>query len=173
MIKILPATKGDLVFLVPVARHFFDLAFSPTNPKDIMEAYMNDAFTLEKFKKEFTEPGSVILIAWSDGRIAGYARLRKNSEVDHLFESSKIELQRFYLDPEFHGSGLADQLFAACLRACEHTEWIWLGVWEFNPRAIRFYEKHGFKKFGEHIFRMGHEDQTDWLMRRRVLDALL
>ena len=25
---------------------------------------------------------------------------------------------------------------------------LWLGVWEENPRALRFYEKHGFERVG-------------------------
>ena len=29
---------------------------------------------------------------------------------------------------------------------------VWLGVWENNFKAIRFYKKYGFKKFGQHSF---------------------
>jgi ribosomal protein S18 acetylase RimI-like enzyme len=46
---------------------------------------------------------------------------------------------------------------------------IWLGVWEGNVKAIDFYTQWGFKKFSEHIFMLGDEPQTDWLMKKSLL----
>lgn len=43
---------------------------------------------------------------------------------------------------------------------------IWLGVWEQNTAAIAFYERQGFERFGEHVFRIGNDDQTDYLLAR-------
>lgn len=45
---------------------------------------------------------------------------------------------------------------------------VWLGVWEHNLRAINFYKKHGFSKFGEHLFLVGKDAQTDWLMKQSL-----
>jgi ribosomal protein S18 acetylase RimI-like enzyme len=45
---------------------------------------------------------------------------------------------------------------------------IWLGVWEHNRRAIDFYIKWGFKRFGEHIFMLGEDAQTDLLLRKTL-----
>ena len=45
-------------------------------------------------------------------------------------------------------------------------KYIWLGVWEENPRATRFYQKNGFVAFGKHIFKLGDDEQTDILMKR-------
>jgi ribosomal protein S18 acetylase RimI-like enzyme len=42
---------------------------------------------------------------------------------------------------------------------------MWLGVWEENPRAIRFYQKQGFVEFDQHIFQLGEDAQTDILMK--------
>ena len=44
-------------------------------------------------------------------------------------------------------------------------EYLWLGVWEKNEKAIRFYEKNNFKIFSSHEFKMGDEIQTDFLMK--------
>ena len=43
---------------------------------------------------------------------------------------------------------------------------MWLGVWEFNPRAQAFYEKYGFYEVGRHIFQLGSDPQTDLLMQK-------
>lgn len=164
-----PARPEDLSRLLPFARRIFDLTFSPTNDALVMKEYMDKAFTPERISEEYAEPDSLYLIAWEGDDIMGYARLRRNSEVDDQLGTSHFELQRFYLDPAVQGRGHAAVLFHHCLLHCKEVRWLWLGVWEHNPRAIRFYEKNGFEKFGEHVFRMGDEDQIDWLMRKRLL----
>jgi ribosomal protein S18 acetylase RimI-like enzyme len=45
-------------------------------------------------------------------------------------------------------------------------EWMWLGVWEKNFKAQKFYEKWGFEKFSEHVFLMGDDPQIDWLLKK-------
>jgi ribosomal protein S18 acetylase RimI-like enzyme len=45
---------------------------------------------------------------------------------------------------------------------------VWLGVWERNPRAIRFYERNGFAAVGDHIFQLGSDPQRDLIMVRRL-----
>jgi ribosomal protein S18 acetylase RimI-like enzyme len=47
-----------------------------------------------------------------------------------------------------------------------HSAYVWLGVWEKNARAIRFYEKNGFVAFDKHLFKLGDEEQTDIMMKR-------
>ena len=49
------------------------------------------------------------------------------------------------------------------------AETLFLGVWERNPRALRFYEKHGFRAVGTQIFRVGSDDQTDIVMARSIV----
>jgi len=50
-----------------------------------------------------------------------------------------------------------------------NLQYIWLGVWEKNTDAKRFYERHGFVEFGNHEFKMGDDVQTDILMRRETV----
>ena len=37
---------------------------------------------------------------------------------------------------------------------------------EHNEPAIRFYEKNGFVKYSNHIFKLGDDDQTDLLLKK-------
>jgi ribosomal protein S18 acetylase RimI-like enzyme len=41
---------------------------------------------------------------------------------------------------------------------------LWLGVWEHNARALRFYAKCGFVDVGSHDFVLGTDRQTDRVM---------
>jgi ribosomal protein S18 acetylase RimI-like enzyme len=63
-------------------------------------------------------------------------------------------------------------LMAKCMEIASESEkdLVWLGVWEQNVRAIRFYSHWGFRKFSEHVFMLGDDRQTDWLMCKPLKD---
>lgn len=68
------------------------------------------------------------------------------------------------MDNAFIGKGIAKQLidFAENYAKENNYEVIWLGVWEHNIRAKKFYEKNGFKDSGHtHPFPIGNTAQTD------------
>ena len=44
--------------------------------------------------------------------------------------------------------------------------YVWLGVWEKNEKALKFYKKNGFYRIGEHSFVIGNDVQTDYIMRK-------
>jgi ribosomal protein S18 acetylase RimI-like enzyme len=96
--------------------------------------------------------------------------LRKNNEAIDQLGPNTIELHRLYIDTRYQNQKLGKRLmeFALDFAAKSKVEWIWLGVWEHNPKAQAFYQRWGFEKFSEHIFQMGAEAQTDWLLRKRI-----
>ena len=79
-----------------------------------------------------------------------------------------LELERIYILKEFQGAGLGKDLLDYTISiAIEHgKKYIWLGVWEHNERAKRFYQKNGFYRIGEHSFVVGDDAQTDFVMRK-------
>lgn len=163
-------TEADIPELRDIAIKIFRDTFTDLNTPENLEAFLKRDYNTESFTKEFAEPGSRYFFISDNGTTAGYLRLRQNSEVDHLLGSNTTEIHRLYVDPAYHGRKVGDQLMQFALDAAKQksNEWIWLGVWEHNPRAKRFYEKWGFEKFSEHDFFMGEEKQTDWLLRRKV-----
>ena len=50
----------------------------------------------------------------------------------------------------------------------KNSDFVWLGVWEENPRAISFYKKNGFVEFDKHIFKLGNDEQTDIMMKLKI-----
>ena len=68
---------------------------------------------------------------------------------------------------EFQGKKIGKQILLEALKLANQRgkEYIWLGVWQKNIDAIRFYEKHGFYTFDTHPYYIGKDKQTDWLMR--------
>jgi diamine N-acetyltransferase len=81
-----------------------------------------------------------------------------------------LEISRIYVVKEKLGLGVGKALmeFAISFAKDLNKKAICLGVWEHNERAIRFYKSFGFEKFDEHIFMVGNDAQTDWLMKMEL-----
>lgn len=150
---------------------FWDaFAHHPKNAPDDLNHYMRQAFNLDQIASELADPSSVFLIAEIDGRPAGYAKLIIGSTEDGITADRPIELSRLYSHQEYIGKGVGQNLMDACFeRARRHDhDVMWLGVWEYNPRAQRFYEKNGFRVVGNHTFLLGSDPQTDLLMQKEL-----
>lgn len=63
-------------------------------------------------------------------------------------EENSLFINTFWVSAKYRGEGLADVLMdvAAEWAAKEGLVRLSLHVWEGNERAVRFYEKHGFKR---------------------------
>jgi ribosomal protein S18 acetylase RimI-like enzyme len=163
------ASPADAAALAALALKTFDDAFMPFNREEDMIAYTKDAFTEAQQLREIEDPKIVTLVVEeADGALAAYAQVRPTPGAPH----GEVELARFYVDQAHHGRGIAQSLMAAvdaeARRLGAHR--IWLGVWERNHRAIRFYRKCGFEQCGTHVFILGTDVQTDWDMVRRIAE---
>ena len=74
-----------------------------------------------------------------------------------MYLHNGFEIERIYLIAAFQGKGLGKKLLTKVLNMGKEMGYkkVWLGVWENNFKAIRFYKKYGFKKFGQHNFFVG------------------
>lgn len=169
-IRIRQASPQDAKLLTDLAYTTFWDAFAhhPKNAPDDLNHYMRQAFSLEQTTRELDDENSVFLIAEIDVEPAGYAKLITNAAEEGITAERPIELNRIYAHQQFLGKGIGQALMDACFeRAKTHNhDVMWLGVWEFNPRAQRFYEKNGFRIVGSHVFQLGEDPQTDLLMQR-------
>jgi ribosomal protein S18 acetylase RimI-like enzyme len=116
---------------------------------------------------EVGAPGNTFLLAHIDGEPVGYARLREG-EAD--VQDNKIEIVRIYAITSMIGKGVGKTLLQACLDIAykRGKKTVWLGVWEKNDRAIRFYTAWGFEKVSEHDFVLGNDVQRDWIMQKML-----
>jgi diamine N-acetyltransferase len=174
-------TLGDLPKLVDISKSTFIEAFAHQNNPDDFNAYVNSAFTLQTLENEFNTEGVSFYFLENENKPIAYFKMTENKsplhsskpniEVDYDFSNTKsIELDRIYVLSEHHGKGVAQLImdFINFVAEEKGNDFVWLGVWEHNPKAIRFYQKVGFEKFGTHIFDIGDDPQTDWMMWRKV-----
>ncbi|MEQ1920877.1 MAG: GNAT family N-acetyltransferase [Pyrinomonadaceae bacterium] len=169
-ISIRQATPDDAKLLTDLSYTTFWDAFAhhPKNAPDDLAHYMRQAFTIEQIAVELGDDKTIFLIAELDDKPAGYAKLIVESIEEGITAENPIELSRLYSHQEYLGKGVGQNLMDACfdLAKSHDHDVMWLGVWEYNPRAQRFYEKNGFREVGKHTFQLGSDPQTDLLMQR-------
>jgi GNAT superfamily N-acetyltransferase len=178
MIAIRNARPSENALLAEFGARAFVENFAAQNTPENMSAYLVEAFNPRKQAQELADPAGVFLLAEIEGELAGYAHLYAGPPDIDTYESGTsawpyarpIELVRIYADSAWIGKGVGPALMQACLdethqRGCDL---LWLGVWEYNPRAQAFYQKWGFEKIGAHTFRLGADLQTDWVMAKLI-----
>lgn len=166
------ASLADAETLADIgAKSFFDaFAHDERNKPEDMRVYMDENFTVEATRKDLADKDVVIFIAEIEDKVVGYAKLQINSTEKCVKAKNPVELCRLYALQKFIGKGIGAKLMNACLDFAreKNSDFIWLGVWEFNFRAQKFYDKFGFEKCGEHIFQLGSDSQIDWVLQKRL-----
>ncbi len=168
--RIRRAVAADAPSLSAFARRLFIEAFGADNRPEDMALYLADAFSEATQHDEIVATESLCLLLEVEGALAAYALLHVGERHALVTAAHPVELQRFYVDARWHGRGLAPAFMAAvCAEAtAAGGKTLWLGVWERNPRAIRFYEKQGFRDVGSYLFVLGTDPQTDRVMTRAL-----
>ena len=165
------ATAEDTDLLSELGATTFRETFAGSNSAQDMEIYLRENFVRERVAEEIADPLSTFLIAEISGKPVGYAKLRRSDPPVSVNGSNPLELVRLYLLESQIGKGVGAALMRACLREAESRGHgtLWLGVWEKNPRALDFYRKWGFETVGTHIFQLGSDAQTDFILQKRLI----
>lgn len=128
---------------------------------------MDERFSAEKLSAEFKNKNSEFYFAILDQNPIGYLKINFGPSQTELKENKAIEIERIYVLKEFHGKKVGQLLCDKAIQISrrQNADYVWLGVWEKNPRAINFYKKNGFIEFDKHIFKLGDDEQTDIMMK--------
>ena len=153
-----------------IGRQTFLETFSTDNTEQDMKNYLEESFSDQQISSELANSDSLFFIAWEDENAIGYLKLNIGKAQTELQDNTGLEIERIYVKKSFHGKKVGQLLYDKALEIAKFQQkaYIWLGVWEENPRAIRFYEKNGFIAFDKHIFKMGTDEQTDIMMKKSL-----
>lgn len=159
-------TENEWKQLQEISYITFDETFRAQNKPENMEAYLTQAFTEEKIKKELSEENSQFFFIYAGDRRAGYLKINVGDAQTEEMGNEALEIERIYILKAFQNRGLGRILFDKAMDIADEMQAskIWLGVWEKNNKAIAFYKKLGFSEYGSHSFYMGDEEQTDIIM---------
>ncbi len=159
--------REELKILQEIGIRTFSETFEEINTAEDMQMYLEQKFNLQQILKEYENPESEFYLAWVNGKIAGYLKINTGSAQNESFMPHALEVERIYVLKEFYGKGIGQFLLDKAIEIARQKQVsdVWLGVWEDNYRAIRFYEKNGFERFDSHAFMLGDSVQTDDLMK--------
>ncbi len=157
--------------LQKLGRQTFFETYEAGNTEENMRQYLEEEFSIEKLTAQLLDHDSSFYFALHQGIPVGYLKLNHGIAQTELKGSNSLEVERIYVLAAFQGNKIGQSLFEKALSIATERKVnaIWLGVWEENPKALKFYQKNGFVEFDRHIFKLGEDLQTD-IMMKRMLD---
>lgn len=169
-IEIKKIAPNDLKDLQKISKQTFTETFSADNSAENLAKYLEESFSIEKLGRELNNTASQFYFALLDSTVIGYMKLNTRESQTELQGDKALEIERIYVLEAYHGKKVGQLLYDKAIQVAIElgAEYVWLGVWEENPRAIRFYQKNGFVEFDKHIFKLGEEEQTDIMMKKKL-----
>lgn len=166
-----PAVMDNIDVLQKLSADTFIETYAAYNTDEDMRLHVAEQFNRERLMSELSSKENYFFIAFHESGPAGYIKLRTAKQPPEHEGLKHIELERIYALKLFKGTGLGKLLIQQCVdTAIENNyEVLWLGVWKQNEKAIQFYTKYGFTIFGEQVFTLGTDDQSDWLMKKELV----
>ncbi len=165
-----PLNVFDSETLLSFAKASFINTYAHLNTPENMAIYLENNFTIEKIKTELADTKNIFTGIFLNDTLVGYTKLRSNNYDNIKQNKSALELERIYVAKNLQGLKIGQKLIEQCLAYSQKNNYseLWLGVWEYNEKAIAFYKKMGFEIFSSHIFLLGTDEQNDLLMRIKI-----
>jgi diamine N-acetyltransferase len=170
MTLIRKAIQEDAASLAALAEYTFRETFGADNNSQDMDQHCIQAYGIEIQTLEILDPNIDTFVYEFENELIAFAQLFWQEAPSCVQAIKPVEIRRFYLDSAWHGQGIAGALMQHVLEqvAVKNADQIWLGVWEHNPKARRFYQKMGFLEVGDHVFQLGSDPQRDLILSRKV-----
>ena len=166
-IEIRKASPTDILQLGLISRQTFSDTFAEENSNENMNKYLEEHLTDERLMEEISDVNASFYFATDGDNVIGYMKLNTGIAQTELKDQHTLEIERIYVLKQYLGKKAGQALFNKALQVAGEKKftYIWLGVWEKNARAIKFYHKNGFTAFDKHIFKLGDDKQTDIMMK--------
>ncbi len=170
------AAVADAALLAALGARMFTDTFAADNQPDDLALYLSETFDPELQATELADPAVTVYLAETAAGPIGYGLVIEGGDApDDVALAAPngrlLEISRLYVDQASIGTGVGALLMTRLIEHGRATgcDGVWLGVWERNSRAIRFYERFGYRDVGSHVFTVGTDPQTDRLMLRLPL----
>lgn len=164
------ARPDEAALLTELGASTFTETFESVNTPEDFAAYTRAAFGEPIQRAELEDPQTTVFFAEREGDVVGYMMLREGTTPSIVPADDALQIARLYARQRALGRGGGAALMQRALAeaAGRVRDAVWLGVWDRNERAIRFYESWGFHRVGSQPFLLGSDLQTDLLMVRRI-----
>jgi ribosomal protein S18 acetylase RimI-like enzyme len=153
--------------LQKISRDTFLETFAHSTSEENMRHYLENNFSKEQLAKEIEQEYSEFYFAKLEDAVIGYLKINYSGAQTELNDQKSLEVERIYIVRVYYRKGVGQLLlnFALQIAKQQQMDYVWLGVWEENHRAIQFYLKNEFITFDKHVFMLGEEVQNDFMMK--------
>lgn len=165
--KITPVNIHQVHQLQKVSKETFLESFAEFNTEENLKDYFEKAFSITSLMNQINNPNTRFYFIHQDQELCAYFKINIGESQTEIKAEEGLELERIYIYQKYQSQGLGKTILneVKIKALLEDKKYIWLGVWEHNLRAIKFYENFGFHKFDSHIYVMGDDPQIDLMMR--------
>ncbi|TGY14041.1 GNAT family N-acetyltransferase [Lactobacillus intestinalis] len=163
-------TGNDVKGLQAISRETFKATFDEyTAPADMVR-FLKEDYATEKLLTQINNPDSRFFFLMVKDEVAGYLKVNVNSAQTENVKPNALEVERIYLRQKFQHQGLGLVLIklAEKIARKENYDYMWLGVYEHNLIAQKFYKKDGFTRVGQHVFQVGEDPQIDYILAKKL-----
>ena len=170
--KIIESCKTEhLPQLQAISKQCFLETFAKYNTTENLNYYLQNNYSLNQLLQELQNKGSFFYFFKYDNQLVAYLKINICPDQSDFNYEDTLEIERIYVLTEYKGKGIGKELMDFAIhKAIEfNLKKIWLGVWENNKPALKFYDKLGFYKINEHIFKLGNDNQTDYILQKDLI----
>ena len=157
-IRVVIANQSHRFTISSIGKQSFRDAFSHLfkNKEELFE-YLEYTYHPDKIGKSLEKENNIFFLAFVENVPVGFAKVKKSSLNEQIESIAQMELQKVYVLSYYHGSGAGQALLDATLDLAQEIQpdFLWLDTHINNDKAIRFYERNGFKKSGKYHFTIG------------------
>lgn len=159
-----------LISVLAITTHYE--AYFELDPSHDLADYCIRFFNLETVKTELENPKLTYLIAEFAGNAVGFAELREGKKIECMQGKNAIEIQRIYVIEPMKGKKIGKALIEKCCEIGREKGYqtVWLGVWDKNVEAQKFYEKIGMKNIGITDFSDGKNEFLNFVFAIDIVD---
>jgi ribosomal protein S18 acetylase RimI-like enzyme len=164
------ANSDDLITLQKISIETFSSTYSSLNSEENMQLYVSESLSEMQLMAELVSSSTSFYLAYKDSCLIGYCKLNFPDKHKKPIDKNSMEIERIYLLEKYHGKGYGKDLFESIIKIARarNIDRIWLAVWSKNTAAIKFYKKLGFIKFDQHLFKLGKDEQLDYLLELTI-----
>lgn len=157
----------ELELLLNLSQKTFIETYAAHNSAESLNDYLKSNFNAKKLADELNNPESHFFVAKAEDEVVGYLKVNLGTAQTELANENALEVERIYVLDRYQGKSIGRGLLNKAIEVARQkaVEFVWLGVWENNTKAIGFYERMNFKVFDTHVFMFGKVEQTDLMMK--------
>jgi putative acetyltransferase len=148
--------QEDNVALASMIRQVFEEHEAPKSGTVYSDPTTDDLYEL------FRAAGSALWVAEMDGIPVGCCGIYPTEGL----ESGCAELVKYYLSEEVRGQGIGRKLMEQCIRSARDLGYrrLYLESMPHFSKAVRIYEKLGFRELAEPLGNSGHTTCSIWML---------